>query len=70
MNSHRNNRGDRRGGGLNNHYRENRGYRGNNNYRGQQHRHNNENIAKTEPVLNETSSAVDTEKVNVANGGM
>lgn len=66
MNSHRNTRGDRRGGGLNNPYRDNR-YRGNN-YRGP-HRHN-ENIAKTtEPVLNETSS-VDTEKVNVANGGM
>lgn len=69
MNSHRNTRGDRRGGGgLNNPYRDNHRYRGNN-YRGQQHRHNNENIAKTEPVLNETS-AVDTEKVNVANGGM
>lgn len=65
MNNHRSNRGDRRGGLVNNPYRNDNRYRGN--YRGQHHRQHNENIAKTEPVLNE-NSAVDTEKVNVANG--
>lgn len=62
MNSHRNNRSDRRGQSMN--YRSNSGrFRGN---MGQQRQHN-DSMTKTEPVAVETTTA-DSEKSNVVNG--